>query len=459
MHILFINPPWIRRKDNVWNNVASVMPPLGLAWMASMLEHEGHNVRILDAHAERLDFNHLSARLVQLGHFDLVGITASTPLISNAYIIAKLVKEHFAQTKVALGGVHPTVLPEEVLREPAVDLVVRGEGEKTICELAAGKPPAQIQGISFRINNTICHNPERPLIKDLDSLPAPAYHLLPMDKYYAAAGAALRHPVAAMLATRGCVGRCTFCYRMFGHHLRIRSGQKIAEEVKFLQDNYGIREICFYDDTFTMCKKEVYAFCQALEDMKLDITWVCFSRVDTIDEKLLYRMKQTGCHQISYGIESACPEILQNIGKNTDCEKAEHSIRLTKKVGIDVRAAFMLGNPGETEETMEETLAFAIRLNPEIAMFNITTPFPGTEMFEWADKHNYIITKNWDDYDLAHPVLELPTVSSKKVQEFYRKAYRRFFLRPSYLARRIARLRHYHDVVDAYRALRALVGI
>lgn len=166
MHILFINPPWIRRKDNVWNNVASVMPPLGLAWMASMLEREGHNVRILDAHAERLDFDHLSARLHQLGHFDLVGITASTPLISNAYIIAKLVKEHFAQTKVVLGGVHPTVLPEEVLREPAVDLVVRGEGEKTICELAAGKPLAQIQGISFRFNNTIRHSPERPLIKD-----------------------------------------------------------------------------------------------------------------------------------------------------------------------------------------------------------------------------------------------------------------------------------------------------
>lgn len=184
-----------------------------------------------------------------------------------------------------------------------------------------------------------------------------------------------------------------------------------------------------------------------------------FSRVDTIDEKLLYRMKQTGCHQISYGIESACSEILRNIGKNTNCEEAERSIRLTKKAGIDVRAAFMLGNPGETEKTMEETLAFAIRLNPEIAMFNITTPFPGTEMFEWADRHNYLITKNWDDYDLAHPVLELPTVSSKKVQEFYRKAYRKFFLRPSYLAKRIARLRRYNDLVDAYRALRAVVGI
>lgn len=459
MRILLINPPWVRRKDNVWNNVASVMPPLGLAWMAAVLEHDGHKVCILDAHAERVDLDHFPSYLRQLGQFELVGITATTALIINGLEIARMVKSQLPHAMIILGGVHPTVLPDEVLTEPAVDLVVRGEGERTISQLAAEKPLEQIQGISFRFGQAIRHNPDQDLIEDLDSLPMPAYHLLPMDKYHPAIGAAKRRPAVSMLATRGCPGRCTFCYRIFGKRLRVRSGRKIAEEAKFLQDNYGIKEICFYDDTFTILKREVYAFCQALEDLKTDLTWSCFSRTDTVDEQLLMRMKQSGCHQVMYGIESASAEILSKIGKRTNVEKSEHAVRITQKVGLDVRAAFMIGNPGETEHTMKEMLTFAIRLDPELVNFNITTPFPGTEMFRWADEKGYLITKNWADYDLAHPVMKLPTVYCKKVQKFYRKAHIRFFLRPRYIVKRIAKLRTLVDFADAFRGLRAITGI
>lgn len=459
MRILFINPPWVRRKDNIWSNVASVMPPLGLAWMAAVLERNGHEVRIFDAHAERVDLDHIPSCLHQLGQFDLVGITATTTLIINGLEIARMVKNQLPHARVVLGGAHPTVLPEEVLAEPAVDLVVRGEGELTISQLAAEKALDQIRGISFRFGQAIQHNPDQVLIEDLDSQPMPAYHLLPMDRYYPAAGAAKRRPAVSVLATRGCPGRCTFCYRIFGNRFRVRSGRKVAEEAKYLHDNYGVREICFYDDTFTVLKRQVYAFCQALDDLKLDLTWSCFSRTDTVDEQLLRRMKEAGCHQIMYGIESASAEILNNIGKHTDIEKSENAVRLAQKVGLDVRAAFMIGNPGETEQTMEETLAYAIRLNPELITFNITTPFPGTEMFKWADENGYLTTKNWADYDLAHPVMELPTVSCEKVQAFYRKAYIRFFLRPGYLVKRIARLRSLADFADAFRAFRAVVGI
>jgi len=458
MRILFINPPWvIKRKQSVWNGIASVMPPLGLASMAAVLEQAGHDVKILDMHAERLELGELTHRLEELGEFNLVGVTATTALINNAWKIASIVKAGHPRTRVILGGVHPTVLPEESLSLPAVDLVVRGEAEDTIIELAENKPLPTIDGISFRTPAGFRHNPDRPLIRDLDTLPTPAYHLLPMDKYHPAVGAAKRLPAISMLATRGCPGKCTFCYRLFGNSCRVRSGQKIALEVKLLQDNYGIREICFYDDTFTIFHKQVKAFCQTLDDLNIDLTWSCFSRIDTVNEELLRLMKAHGCHQIMFGLESASPEILRNIGKPVDLEQAEKVVRLTQKVGIDVRAAFMLGNPGETEQSLRETLDFAIKLGPELAIFNITTPFPGTEMFAWADKHGYLTTRNWEDYHHASPVMELPTISSAVVQAFYRRVYHQFFLRPGYLAHRAAKLRSLIDFTNAYHALKAVV--
>ncbi|MBL7107363.1 MAG: cobalamin-dependent protein [Phycisphaerae bacterium] len=459
MRVLFINPPWINRKDSVWHNIASIMPPLGLAWMAAVLERDGHEVCIVDAHAERLTLDNLQAHLGELGNFDLVGITATTALITNAIEIAKMTKTQFPQAMVILGGVHPTVLPDETLAEPAVDVVVRGEGEQTICQIAAKEPLEKIGGISFKVGQVVHHNPDQVLIKDLDSLPMPAYHLLPMNKYHPAVGAAKRRPAVSILATRGCPGRCTFCYRIFGKRLRVRSGRKVAKEAKFLQDNYGIKEICFYDDTFTANKKEVYAFCEALDEFKMDLTWSCFSRTDTVNEELLRRIKEAGCHQIMYGIESANAEILRNIGKRVDLKKAEYAVRISQEAGLDVRAAFMIGNPGETEQTMEDMLAFAIKLNPELIILNIATPFPGTEMFKWADEKGYIVTKNWAEYDFANSIMELPTISREKLQKFYRKAYIRFFLRPSYIINRIGKLRSLADIANAFRALRAVIGI
>jgi radical SAM superfamily enzyme YgiQ (UPF0313 family) len=400
----------------------------------------------------------ITDHLVWLGQFDMVGITATTPIISNAREMTRKARLLWPDCRIVMGGVHPTVLPEETLSEPAVDVVVRGEGEITIGELADGKPLPDIRGISYRRNGKIVHNPDQVLIEDLDTLPMPAYHLLPMDKYYPSAGATKRLPAISMLATRGCPGRCTFCYRIFGNKLRVRSGRKVADEVKYLQDNYGIKEICFYDDTFTVFKKEVHAFCERLDELNVDLTWSCFSRVDTIDESLLKDMKSHGCHQIMYGIESASLEILTNVGKRADLDKARRAIAITKKAGIDVRAAYMLGNPGETIETMQQTLDFAIELDTEVAIFNIATPFPGTEMFNWAKDNGLLTTENWDEYDFANPVMELPTVSLQQIQEFYQRAYRKFFLRPKYLARRVTRLRRMVNLVDAFRGLRAVMN-
>ncbi len=459
MNVLLINPPWVvRQSKNLWRNVASVMPPLGLAWLAAVLERDGHRVRILDANADQLFVDQVPPWVRQHGPFDLVGITATTPLIDNALEIARLLKAEWPGVTMVLGGVHPTVLPEEVLQESAVDLVVRGEGENTLREIVARKPWEEIAGVSFRREQAIVHNPPRELIAELDSLPLPAYHLLPMDKYRPAAGAAKRTPATSVLATRGCPGRCTFCYRQFGSRLRCRSGRNVAEEVKLLQDRYGIKEICFYDDTFTAVRREVKAFCRALEEMKLDLTWSCFSRIDTFHEDLFRMMKHSGCHQVMFGVETGNRQILEGINKRTDPEKVEAVIRATQKIGIEVRAAFMLGNPGETEATLRQNIRYAIRLNPDLALFNVTTPFPGTEMFQWAEQNGYLLTKNWRDYDLSVPVLNLPTVSAETVARYYHRAHRCFYLRPGMIFKRLGKMRSRQQWCSALRGLRMLLG-
>lgn len=460
MRILFINPPWVvKNRKNLWRNIASIMPSLGIAWLAAVLEQDGHQVQILDAHAERLHLEAIPQWVEAHGPFELVGITATTPLIGNALDIARLLKARFPSLRVVLGGVHPTVLPGEALAEPAVDLVVRGEGEETIREIAAEKVLDQIAGISYRQNGAVVHNPNRKLIEDLDSLPFPAYHLLPMHRYRPAAGAAKRQPASSVLATRGCPGRCTFCYRIFGNRLRCRSGLNLAQEVKLLQDRYGIKEICFYADTFTAVRREVRAFCHAVQEMGLDLTWSCFSRIDTFEAETFRLMKEAGCHQVMFGVETYNPEILKNINKKVDPQAAAGVIQATKEMGLDVRAAFMLGNPGETEETLEENIRYAIRLDPDLALFNITTPYPGTEMFKWAEENHYLLTKNWEDYDLSVPVMELPTVSAAKVVEYYRKSHRRFFLRPSYIFKRLTKVWSLEDLSSICRGLRTSLGI
>ncbi len=460
MHILLVNPPWvIISRKNVWKSVASVMPPLGLAWIAAVLEREGHQVKVLDSHAENFSLNDIMQWVSHNGPFELVGITATTPLIGNALEIARRLKNRPGNPLIILGGVHPTVLPSEVLAEPAVDIVVRGEGEVTVSEIAAEKPLESISGISYRKEGIIVHNPDRELIHNLDSLPFPAYHLLPMEKYRPAAGAAKRTPATSLMATRGCPGRCTFCYRIFGNRLRFRSGRNVAEEVALLQERYGIREICFYDDVFSAIKREVKEFCLAIQEMKLDITWSCFTRVDNYDEEIFQMMKDAGCHQVMCGVESASPFILQNINKKIDLEKVTYAIHSMQKLGLKVRAAFMLGNPGETEETMEESIQYAIRLEPDLVQFNITTPFPGTEMFRWADEKGYLLTRNWTDYDLSKTVLKLPSLAPETVEKYYHMAHRRFFLRPKFIYRYLARIHSIEDVFSIIRGLRMVFRI
>jgi len=456
MDILFINPPWYKTSGNIWKNVSACLPPFGPALLASLARNKGYSVSILDCNALRIGLDRVKENLPR-GFPKFIGITASTILFKNAMILSRIVKEKYPKTKIIFGGVHASLRPKEVLSLKWVDYVVMGEGEYSFLDLISGKNPEEIKGIGFKKGSQIVINPNREIIPDINVFPLPAYDLLPMDKYYPALGSYKRKPSFGIFTSRGCPGHCTFCKgNLLGGRIRYRSAEKIIEEIEFLQKNYNIRDITFYDDTFTSSKTRVKQFCHLLLEKKIDLTWCCFSRVDTVDLDLLLEMKKAGCYQVMYGAESGDQQILNNLKKMITLEKIEETVVNTKKAGMEVRLAFMLGSPGETEETMKKTIKYAISLDPDLVSFNITTPYPGTEMFDWAEKNNYLIDKNWEHYDLARPVMELPSVSSKKVLYHYKKAHFQFYLRPQYILKRLLKIR---SVDDLKRNIASFLGL
>jgi len=447
--VLLINPPWVIGEDkNLWKGVASSWPSLGLAYIAAVLERDGHRVYYLDCSAEHLTVNDTRAVLKKYKGLNYICLTATTPLINNALAIAKIAKEIFPRVKIAIGGVHASVRPEEVLSHKQVDYVIIDEGEEVMREIVGGKDPADILSLCYRKEGKIIRNPLRPLIVNLDDLPFPAYHLLPMDKYHPAIGSYKRLPVMAILATRGCPGRCKFCYRTFRGRVRVRSAKNIIEEIKLLQKKYGIKEIAFYDDTFTLFKEVVKEFCAIIRKEKIDITWSCFTRVDRIDKDLLSAMRKAGCHLILFGVESADEEILKNVNKDISLVKVREVVELARKLGVETRASFMFGNIGETEESIKKTIAFAIELDPDEVQFNITTPYPGTELFDWARERGYIKSFRWDDYSYSNVVLELPGLPREKLQYYYNLAHRKFYFRPKIIFRRLFNIRNWDQLMQ-----------
>jgi radical SAM superfamily enzyme YgiQ (UPF0313 family) len=455
--ILLINPPWMTKDGNIWHGVKSTSPPLGLLYVAAYAEARGHSVHVMDVNAEQLHFEDIEA-FIRERQPGWIGLTAVTAQIINTHRIAQIAKRVSPNSRVVIGGVHATALPDEVMQDRCVDYVIRGEGELPFAALVDGENPESIAGLSHRTRSPlqpVRHNPAGPPIEDLDSLPTPAYHLIRFDLYKPAVGAYRRLPAVNMTMTRGCPGKCTFC-NSAETALRTRSAAHLVAEIEKLQQRYGVREVSFYDDTLTIFKQQVAEMCDLIVQRGIDLTWSCFARTDCVSPALLKKMRAAGCHQILFGIESADPEILKNIRKPIDIEQTRRAVRMVQEAGIAVRAAFMFGNPGETIESMRLTIDFAKSLNPDIALFNITTPYPGTRMFDWAQRHGYLRTLNWNDYDLANSVLELPTASSEQVNRMYKTAYREFYFRPAYLVRRLLRLRGWDDFkcnVQAFRSV------
>ncbi len=369
-----------------WNRKANDYPALGLGYLAAVLERDGHQVRIFDF--ALYPNAPLEEDVQQVCTFDpeMIGITAMSSVYHSAMQTATLLKAYLGRP-IVIGGPHATVYPERVLAEsPVIDCVVRGEGEETIRQLAraldgTGSNLGAIDGLTYRKRSEIVSNPDRPLIRDLDSLPFPARHLFDLKRY------GLRtpggQPMVTVMSSRGCPYNCSYCFKgIVGRTYRQRSPGNIIAELRQVIDQYDVRNFYFIDDLFTIDRHRLNALTEQLVAARLDIRWQCLGRVDRVDAEVLRKMYAAGCRRIHYGIESGNQQILDGVGKGIKLEQVRQAVRWTQEAGIEVKGYFMLGLPGDTEETLQQTIDLATELDLDETMFSLTTPFPGTRLWD-----------------------------------------------------------------------------
>ena len=457
--VVLINPYWQRRDSNIAKKISGCLPNIGVTYLASSLEKAGLRVGIIDANAEQLNDDQVLARLQQ-DMPGFVGMSSTSVNVNRALKLAGRIKDIEKDCKVVFGGVHATAVPDEVIGNPRVDFIFQGEAELHLHRLVKGEDLSSIDNLSYKENNRIVHNGQTENRQPLDSLPLPAYHLIPVHLYRPSLGNYKRLPGMPIISSRGCPGKCTFCFvGVNGKRIRFRSAENVIREIRLLVERYGMREISFYDDNFTTSGKRVGEICEGILSRGLDITWTCSSRVDLINEKMLKIMRRSGCHQIGFGIESGDEQILATIRKRIKLDKALESIRLTQKCGIQAKINLMFGNPGETVESLQKTLDFALKSKADGFIISIATPYPGTELYRWANENGYLTSTNWDEYDSAQGVINLPTVDRETLRRFYVLAHRKLYLQPSYLAKRLWNIRSLEDIKKNYLAFRAVTGL
>lgn len=394
-------------------------PPLGLAYIASTLMANGFGVEAVDMNLPLSDPERLRKEILREKPL-VLGISASTPTLPNALRIASLAKTVDPTIKVVLGGPHVTFLSADAMRHGAVDIVVRGEGELTMLEIAnhltKGRPPLEkIRGITFRKKGKIVSNEDRPLIRKLDSLPPPARQLFPLSLY--------PYP-GTILTSRGCPGRCIFCsVPMMAQYLyRTRSPRSVVEELISLHEMLHTRHFVFVDDTFTLSNARVAGMLELITESGLDISWECSTRADTVTRDLLGKMAKSGCVEVQYGVESGSQRVLDEIGKGITLRQAEGAVRWTKEVGMSALCYFMVPHPSDDVETINETRRFIERLTKlgaEVSL-SFTVPYPGTYLYEERTSLGLKIeTDDWSDFDATKPVFSTRNLPIEEIRALY----------------------------------------
>lgn len=434
-------------------------PPMGLTALAAYIRSKGHAVSIYDANLAKATVKQVK-NIVRKINPDIVGISSMSLTINTTFKIATAIKSLDLKISVIVGGIHPTVCPTHTLSNIAIDAIVIGEGELTAIELIDaikyGRDLSKIKGIGFRKNNKVIINLRRELIPIMDELPIPAYDLIPLNRYRSPY--ATRSPFAAIMRSRGCIFNCTFCSnsKTFGQTFRCQSPQRTIEEITYLKKNFNIKELSFKDTELTL-DKNLETFCDVLIHKKFDIIWSCNGRASNVNQNLLKKMKRAGCVSITYGIESGDETILKNIKKPIRLEDAHRAVTLTKEAGIKVVTNFMIGNPGDTKETIEKTIELAVKLSPDYAYFGFTTPFPGTELREQAKKNNWMLAEDMDVIRYDDCIMNATSLSTEELNTCLDTAYRRFYFRLPYIIKRLRNFR-LNEARISLRGLRSIVN-
>ena len=461
MRVALINPKFRLPIDT------RTSPHLGLAYLAAVSQERGDEVRIFDA-----DVEHQPLRdFVSEFRPDLVGITANTPQVKQAWRTAAVIKE-IADVPVILGGPHVSVESEnldfESLQQPQVDLIVRGEGESTWIEISerleawkrdqednstarlfdAGRDLwADVLGISYRTSDGALHrHASRPPIADLDSLPWPAYDLFKMERYTSLQPATDRVDGArsfSVMTSRGCPYRCSFCSQsIMPVKWRPRSAENVLEEWRHLVRDRGAQEIGVLDDSANIRMNRLEELSDLLIANRLNhVPWIFVNgiRANLARKELLTKMKAAGLLRTAFGVETGDPDMLVKIDKRTDHDTIRQAFKNAKEAGIETIGFFIIGLPGDTRESMQRTIDFAIELDPLIANFSMMTPYPGTRVYEIVKEQGRLLIEDWEDYVFFEQKAryEMDGMSAELIESMYRRAYRQYYLRPRPILRRV----------------------
>lgn len=448
-------------KDNIntrlpesLNKVQGVLPPLGISYIAAVLEKNGYEVAILDAIAENLTKDETRDYIAREKP-DLVGVTAMTATVRGALEAASVAKECGA--RVVVGGPQLAVYPNETLSYDSVDFGIVGEGEWAMLELVKALEGNQsldeIEGLAYKKDGQVIVN-EPAVVEDLDDLPFPARHLLPTDKYSSIIGL---NPVTTMISMRGCPFKCSYCAKQpTDPRCRFRSARNVVDEMEQVIQDYGVREIMFYDDTFTMRRSHVAGICEEILRRGLKVKWEAPTRVNVVDRELLQLMQRAGCIRLRYGVESGDPDILRSMNKGITLDQVRDVFKWTRQAGIETFAYFMIAYIGETPETIKRTMSFANELDPDLVMFTVTTPYPDTPLFDMVADQGIVDRDYWRDFTLGKRSDRLPYLV-EGADRWTKKAYRRFYLRPSYIMKEVAKIRSWDTLKKHFWAAEGLL--
>lgn len=464
MSVLLVNPLVDKTKIyGRYHSLGGVLPPLGLAYIAAVLQRAGHGVRILDANVLGLADGQVLSEAAAYGP-EVIGITATTLSHHRAVELARALKAGGVDCPVVLGGPHVLGMEEQTLADTCFDYAVSGEGEYAMLDLVealrGNAPVDAIKGIVRRDGGEAVYNGDRPLLEDLDSLPFPARELLPdLHLYRPKAISYKRLPSTHLFTSRGCPYQCIFCRTAFGHKVRFHSYQRTIEEIEHLISRFGIREVIINDDTFILDRERVMSICESIRRKGIDITWSCNVRANLVDKELLASMKSAGCWEVAIGLESGSQEILGNLKKGITLEQGERACRIAYELGLYVRPSFILGSPGETEETIEQTIAYARSLPVHYPSFSLMTPFPGTELWNRADEWGTFDRSDLTRLSLSSTASFLPHgLTAEYLERAVKRAYKRTYLTPSMALRHLGKIRSLSDVKKIIRALKVLLG-
>lgn len=470
MKTMIVNPPtctgmkYIRegRCEQRLNSFQYVMVPISLPMIAGALEAKKHQVYLLDCIANDVDVEGLKKAIrdydPQFVLFNMSTATSSSD-VEVINMMRPLTKAHFT-----VIGNHATSLPEEVLNDSGLDSVIRREPELTAQDLVdaleKGRGLGEVLGISFKDkDDTVVHNEDRPFNENLDDLPFAARHLLDNARYTLPV---INEPYTLIITSRGCPYSCIYCtaYQYYGKKVRLRSAENVVDEMQECLEKHGLRNFTMWSDTFNQNRKFVMEVCAELKKRGLEkkIRWMANSRVDHVDPEVLKEMRSSGCIGVSYGVESGVEEILKNMKKGATAEQARVAVKQTKEAGIEVLTHIIFGLPGETLETIDETIKYVKELDPDYAQFYCAIPFPKTELEEMGKKNGWISTDDYAKYELNQPILNLPGLSMEQLQEARKRAYREFYLRPSYILKRLRKIKGFKDLWVNYRQAKDFIS-